>query len=55
MSRDRSASVKRITKETDIELSISLDGSGRSSIDTGIGFLDHMLELFAFHAAWTLR
>ena len=55
MSRDRSASVKRITKETDIELSLSLDGSGRSSIDTGIGFLDHMLELFAFHGSLDLE
>ena len=55
MSRDRSASVKRTTRETDIELSLSLDGSGRSSIDTGIGFLDHMLELFAFHGSLDLE
>ena len=55
MSRDRSASVKRTTRETDIELSLSLDGSGRSSIDTGIGFLNHMLELFAFHGSLDLE
>lgn len=55
MSRDRSASVKRTTRETDIELSLSLDGSGKSSIDTGIGFLDHMLELFAFHGSLDLE
>ena len=38
----REAIIKRKTKETDIELSINLDGTGKCSVDTGIGFLDHM-------------
>jgi imidazoleglycerol-phosphate dehydratase len=46
----RKATVKRKTKETDVEVEIDLDGSGRSSIATGIGFLDHMLDLLARHA-----
>ena len=46
----RAASVSRRTAETDIALSLALDGSGRGEIATGIGFLDHMLELFARHA-----
>ncbi|MBI1324626.1 imidazoleglycerol-phosphate dehydratase HisB [bacterium] len=46
----RSFSLKRNTAETRIELSIDLDGSGRSTIATGLGFLDHMLTLFARHA-----
>ena len=46
----RKASVKRTTKETTVEVIIDLDGEGRSSIATGIGFLDHMLDLLARHA-----
>ena len=45
----RSASVKRKTKETDISVSVDLDGSGHAEIATGIGFLDHMLEQVARH------
>ena len=45
----RKATVKRKTKETDISVSIDLDGSGRGEIATGIGFLDHMLEQLARH------
>ena len=46
----RNASVKRATKETNVEVAVDLDGEGTSSIATGIGFLDHMLDLLARHA-----
>ena len=50
----RKACLERKTKETDIKLSINLDGSGTSSIDTGSGFLDHMLTLFSKHSRFDL-
>jgi imidazoleglycerol-phosphate dehydratase len=46
----RKAAVKRATKETDVEVSIDLDGAGAAGVATGIGFLDHMLELLARHS-----
>jgi imidazoleglycerol-phosphate dehydratase len=46
----RSAKVVRKTKETSIEIKVNLDGKGKSTINTGIGFLDHMLELFSKHS-----
>src|SRR5438445_10993021 len=46
----RKGSVKRSTKETDVEVAIDLDGTGAASISTGIGFLDHMLDLLARHS-----
>src|ERR1700728_1401300 len=46
----RTASVKRTTKETAVEVAINLDGEGRGAIATGIGFLDHMLDLLARHS-----
>ena len=46
----RKAQINRNTKETKISCSINLDGSGVANISTGIGFLDHMLELFVYHS-----
>ncbi len=46
----RKAAIKRKTKETDVEVEIDLDGTGVSNISTGIGFLDHMLDLLARHS-----
>lgn len=51
----RTAEIRRETAETSISLSLSLDGSGMSEIDTGVGFLDHMLTLFARHGRIDLR
>lgn len=50
----RQAEIKRATRETDISLSLNLDGRGYADIDTGCGFLNHMLELFAFHGSFDL-
>ncbi|MDD6666500.1 MAG: imidazoleglycerol-phosphate dehydratase HisB [Lachnospiraceae bacterium] len=50
----RAAEVSRTTTETDIRLTLNLDGSGQSDIHTGVGFLDHMLTLFARHANFDL-
>jgi imidazoleglycerol-phosphate dehydratase len=52
--RERRAEVKRTTTETDISLSLDLDGSGQADVATGIGFLDHMLVLFAHHGRFDL-
>lgn len=51
----RSTTVERKTKETDISLILNLDGTGKSSIDTGIGFFNHMLEGFARHGFFDLK
>ncbi len=50
----RRAKLHRKTNETDIRLKLALDGSGRYRVSTGIGFFDHMLELFARHGAFDL-
>ena len=51
----RSSEIKRKTAETNITLSLSLDGTGASKIDSGCGFLDHMLTLFAKHGRFDLN
>ena len=50
----RTAEINRKTNETDIKLTLNLDGTGRSEIATGCGFLDHMLTLFARHGGFDL-
>jgi len=51
----RTFEISRKTAETDISLSLNLDGTGKSSIDTGCGFLNHMLTLFAAHGKFDLN
>ena len=51
----RSAEIRRTTAETDINLTLCLDGSGKSEVHTGVGFLDHMLTLFAAHGRFDLN
>ena len=51
---DRFATIARKTAETDIQLALGVDGSGRSSVDTGVPFFDHMLTLFAKHGHFDL-
>ena len=51
----RQAEITRKTGETDIRIRLDLDGTGKSEIDTGVGFLDHMLELFARHGRFDLQ
>ena len=50
----RTATCNRLTAETEITLTLDLDGTGKSDIETGVGFLDHMLTLFARHARFDL-
>lgn len=52
--KKREAVIKRKTKETDISGKLAIDGTGETDIKTGIGFLDHMLVLFAFHGLFDL-
>ena len=51
----RSAAIERTTRETEIRLALDLDGNGTAQVATGVGFLDHMLELFAKHALMDLN
>jgi imidazoleglycerol-phosphate dehydratase len=50
----RTATISRTTKETNITVSLNLDGSGQSNVNTGVQFLDHMLDLFAKHGIFDL-
>jgi len=51
----RKAKVRRKTKETDIIIELNLDGAGKTKIKTGVGFLTHMLDLFAYHGLFDLK
>ncbi len=51
----RHAEISRATKETDIRIELNLDGTGKTQIETGIGFLDHMLTALGFHARFDLK
>ena len=51
---ERKASVNRTTKETDIAITLNLDGSGKADLSTGIGFFDHLLDGFARHGFFDL-
>jgi imidazoleglycerol-phosphate dehydratase len=51
----RTAKIERKTNETEITLELNLDGTGKSEINTGVGFLDHMLELFARHGVFDVK
>ena len=55
MKQKRIAKIERITSETKIKLELNLDGSGKANVKTGIGFLDHMLDLWAFHGLFNLK
>src|SRR5438105_10211356 len=54
-NKTRTAEIHRKTKETDIRVSLALDGRGTARISTGVPFLDHMLELFARHGLFDLE
>jgi imidazoleglycerol-phosphate dehydratase len=54
-ARGRDATIIRTTTETAIRLTLSLDGQGRARVETGIGFLDHLLTLLAFHAGFDVE
>ena len=54
MAKNRIATLKRITKETQIEASLNVDGVGDGKIDTGVPFFDHMLTLFSAHGLFDI-
>jgi imidazoleglycerol-phosphate dehydratase len=51
----RKANIKRVTKETQVKIALTIEGRGRYQVSTGIRFFDHMLELFAHHGGFDLR
>ena len=55
MKQKRIAKIERVTSETKIKLELNLDGSGKADVKTGMGFLDHMLDLWAFHGLFNLK
>jgi imidazoleglycerol-phosphate dehydratase len=55
MSQTRTGRIQRRTTETDIELALSLDGEGTATVETGVGFFDHMLTAFARHGLFDLK
>ena len=55
MNEKRQATIRRTTNETDISLTLTLEGQGRADVETGDGFLDHMLTLFASHGRFDLK
>ena len=55
MRQKRSVKMERITSETKIKLELNIDGFGKADVKTGIGFLDHMLDLWAFHSLFNLK
>ena len=55
MKQKRIVKIERETKETKIKLELNLEGSGNSDVKTGIGFLDHMLDLWTFHGLFNLK
>jgi len=55
MKQKRIAKIERITSETKIKLELNIDGFGKADVKTGIGFLDHMLDLWAFHSLFNLK
>ncbi len=55
MAKNRTAKLNRKTKETDIKIELNIDGNGESKIDTGLKFLDHMLESFSKHGFFDLK
>ena len=55
MTQARKSTIQRKTAETEITLSLNIDGSGKSNIQSGVGFLDHMLTLFAKHGLFDLE
>ncbi len=55
MARTRSGEIRRVTKETDVFVQINIDGSGKCDVNTGIGFLDHMIQQLSSHGLFDIK